>query len=226
MAYQSTLHSPKRWAAADIDYVRTYRATRSAGQIAKDLNEPVKRVRSLMRRLDSGGHRHGATELQVANSVQIVFKGPRSGPQGVRSTGAGVQAANAPEGAVEVPPDLHAFVQSKTVTEVARALGMSRRTAHRIRLGYWPGDDRALLAAWATYCGRSAQQQSGWFLRRVHAGGLVRHAGIEWTATGLAARTGQTLAVARAVGDALLAQTLELPSQRLALAPVPDGGAA
>lgn len=136
-------------------------------------------------------------------------------------TSACLQAQNAPEAPFSAPPDLQAFVQSKTVTEVARALGMSRRTAHRLREGYWPRDTRGILAYWEAFKGRSAQQQSGWFLRRVHAGGLVRHAGIEWTATGLATRTGQTLAVARAVGDALLAQTLELPSQRLALAPVP-----
>ncbi len=140
------------------------------------------------------------------------------------NTSACLRPKNAPEALFSAPPDLLAFVQSKTVTEVARALGMSRRTAHRLREGYWPRDTRGILACWEEYKGRSAQQQSGWFLRRVHAGGLVRHAGLEWTAAGLAMRTGQTLAVARAVGDALLAQTLDLPSQRLELVPVPGEG--
>lgn len=136
-------------------------------------------------------------------------------------TSACLHAQNAPEAPFSAPPDLQSFVQSKTVTEVARALGMSRRTAHRLREGYWPRDTRGILSYWEAYKGRSAQQQSGWFLRKVYTGGIVRHAGMEWTATGLAACTGQTLAVARAVGNALLAQTLDLPPQRLELAPVP-----
>lgn len=139
----------------------------------------------------------------------------------VGDTSACLGAKNASAGLLGVPPDLVAFVQSQTVTEVACVLGMSRKTAWRLRNNHWPRDARSVLAAWQAFKGRSAQQQSGWFLRRVHAGGLVRHAGLEWTAPGMAERTGQTLAVARAVGDALLAQTLDLPSQRLALAPVP-----
>lgn len=140
------------------------------------------------------------------------------------NTSACLRPKNAPEAVFSAPPDLQAFVQSKTVTEVARALGMSRRTAHRLREGYWPRDTRGILAYWEAFKGRSAQQQSGWFLRRVHAGGTVRHAGLEWTAPDLEIRTGQTLAVARAVGNALLAQTLDLPPQRLELVPVPGEG--
>lgn len=120
----------------------------------------------------------------------------------------------APENA---PADLLAFVGATAVTEVARVLGMSRKTAYRLRQGYWPADARALLKAWDTYKGRNTHQQSGWFLRRIHTGGVVRHAGYEWTAPGLAVRIGQTLAVARATDSALLAQTLELPSERFTL---------
>ena len=129
---------------------------------------------------------------------------------------------NAPAGVLPPPADLQAFVQTQTVTEVANVLGMSRKSAWRLRSGHWPRDTRSVLGAWEAYKGRSAQQQSNWFLRRVHSGGLVRHAGLDWTAPGLAMRTGQTLAVARAVGQALLAQTLELPPLRLELAPVAD----
>lgn len=133
-----------------------------------------------------------------------------------------LQPKSAPEAVFSAPPDLQAFVRSKTVTEVARALGMSRRTAHRLREGYWPRDTRGILAYWDAYKGRSAQQKSRWFLRRVGANGQVRHAGQGYTCGSLAARTGQTLAVARSTGG-LLAQTLELPSQRFELTPVPEG---
>lgn len=130
-------------------------------------------------------------------------------------------------GPASVPADLLEFVRHHSVREVARALGMSRRTAHRLQGGYWPRDVRGIMACWDDYKGRSAQQTSGWFLRRVHPGGLVRHAGSAWSANGLAVRAGQQLAVARAVGGVLLAQTLELPPQRLQLTPVADmqGGA-
>lgn len=126
--------------------------------------------------------------------------------------------ANGPGGCFHAPPDLMAFVRDRTVTEVARALGMSRRTAHRLRDGYWPRDTRGILAYWEAYKGRTASQQSRWFLRRVQAGGLVLHAGAAFSAPGVDQREGQTLAVARSTAG-LLAQTLELPSARFELLP-------
>ncbi|MBS0401098.1 MAG: hypothetical protein JSS18_01235 [Proteobacteria bacterium] len=110
-------------------------------------------------------------------------------------------------------------MRQSTVTEVARALGMSRRTAHRLRDGYWPRDARGILAYWESFKGRSASQVSSWFLRRVYPGGVVLHAGGHWSAHGLAVRVGQQLAVARSDGG-LLAQTLELPAQRFELVPM------
>ena len=132
------------------------------------------------------------------------------------------------KGLESAPPDLLEFVRVRAVREVAGALGISRRTAHRLQGGYWPRDARQLLRTWNAYMGRSTEQSSGWFLRRVHLGGLVRHAGSEWSAYGLAERTGQTLAVARVRADALLAQTLDMPPHRLQLMPVAlmVGGAA
>lgn len=136
---------------------------------------------------------------------------------GLGDTSACVQTQNAPDGCFSAPPDLLAFVHAQSVTEVARVLGMSRKTAWRLRGNHWPRDTRSVLRAWQSYKGRNAQQQSGWFLRRVYAGGLVRHAGLSWTANGMAVRTGQTVAVARTDANTLLAQTLDLPAERFEL---------
>ena len=132
---------------------------------------------------------------------------------------------NAPQAVLSAcapPQDLAAWLGGQPVTQVARSLGVSRGQAHRLKTGYWPADHRALLGAWDAYKGRITAQQSGWFLRRVHEGGRVYHAGRMWSAPAMAQRAGQTLAVARSASDGLLAQTLELPSERFALAALPD----
>lgn len=164
--------------------------------------------------------------LPNADAAQTVHSAPRCGrtPQG--GTSAAKPAPRAPEGRVCAPPDLAAFLVASTTSEVARALQVSRGTAHRLTNGYWPADARALVAAWDAYRGRSASQRSDWFLRRVYPGGLVRHAGKQWSAPSLDQRIGQTLAVARADGEVLLAQTLEMPPRRLSLSPVSEGAAA
>ena len=118
----------------------------------------------------------------------------------------------------ELPPaDLLAYVRSTPQLEAARTLGLSKGTIHNLARGYWPADSRKLLAAWQRYKGRHSVVASGWFLRKVYAGGQVRHAGHAYTATGLAARTGQLLAVSRSADGGLLAQTLDLPAERLSL---------
>lgn len=133
------------------------------------------------------------------------------------NTSAGVEVKNASEAQISAPADLRGFVQAQTVTEVARVLGMSRKTAWRLRKDQWPRDLRSVLTAWDAHKGLSTQQQSGWFLRRVHVGGVVLHVGRRWTSAGLPARAGQTLAVARVDAQTLLVQTLDLPSARFTL---------
>lgn len=132
------------------------------------------------------------------------------------ATGLFSGAASAPS---EMPPEMQLFVQSLSVTEAATALQLSRRAVYRLRQGYWPDDARRLTRAWAAYKGRAGRVDSGWFLRRVRAGGYIRHAGRDWAAPGLAAHADELVAVARTPGG-LLAQTLELPVQRLALEPL------
>lgn len=123
---------------------------------------------------------------------------------------------NALQGRFGMPGDLAAFVRESSTTDVRQALGVGQSTVMRLRAGYWPQDARKLLAAWEAHKGRSAQQRSGWFLRRVYPGGVVLHAGGRWSVHGLAVRVGQQLAVARSSAG-LLVQTLELPSQRFEL---------
>ena len=78
------------------------------------------------------------------------------------------------------------------------------------------------MQAWSRYKGRRGIVASSWFIRRVRPGGTVRHAGQDYTAPGLAARTGQMLAVARSSDEGLIAQTLELPAERIPLVPLAE----
>ena len=132
-------------------------------------------------------------------------------------------AQNAPEARFACPPDLSAFMASSSVSQIVQALGVGRGTANHLQHGRWPRDTRRILSAWQTYKGQ-AECQSGWFLRRVHELGVIRHASREWTSHDLDTHVGQTVAVAR-TADGLLAQTLEMPPKRLALALVPTGEA-
>lgn len=217
MTYQPTLPCHKRWATADIDYVREQSAKSTVRQIAEDLGEPLGRVRHLVYSLRKGAHTPKGKTVRSKGAVQIDFLGGTR-PEGVEgSTSASPVASGASEAPKSQPADLTAFVKNNTVRDVALALKISRATVYRLQDGYWPADSRALLAVWEAYKGRTAQQQGSWFVRRVYAGGLVRHAGLSWTAPGLAVRTGELLAVARTVDGNLLVQTLDLPAERITL---------
>lgn len=120
------------------------------------------------------------------------------------------------------PADLLLFLRENPIGDVTRALGLAKGTVHRLRHGYWPADPRKIMQAWNRYKGRRSIVASSWFIRRVRPGGAIRHAGHDYTAPRLAARTGQMLAVARASDGTLIAQTLELPAERLPLVPVAD----
>ncbi|TAN12922.1 MAG: hypothetical protein EPN34_03095 [Burkholderiaceae bacterium] len=111
-------------------------------------------------------------------------------------------------------------MRTQSPTAAAQALGLARRTVARLRDGYWPRNPEKIVRAWRTYAGHLAEQRSGWFLRRVYAGGVVRHARAAWGSPALAARVGQVLVCTRAADGALLAQTLALPAERFLLAPV------
>lgn len=127
---------------------------------------------------------------------------------------------DAPQAAISIPAapaDLLDFVHAQSVRESANALRLSLGTIHRLVQGYWPADPRKILQAWSAYKGRAGRIASSWFLRRVRSGGIVCHAGKQWSGQRLATRVGELLAVARAEDGGLLAQTLELPPERLPL---------
>ena len=124
------------------------------------------------------------------------------------------------------PADLLHFLRENPIGDVTRALGLAKGTVHRLRHGYWPADPRKILQAWGRHQASRGVTGTSWFIRRVRAGGLVRHAGVDFSAPRLAARTGAMLAVTRTADGSLLAQTLELPSQRLPLLPVAEAGGA
>lgn len=139
---------------------------------------------------------------------------------GLSNTSAAVAPVGGLCGPAFAPDGLLDFVRAQSVRDAAAALGLSRGTVHELRKGYWPADPRKIVQAWSAYQGRAGMVGTSWFIRRVRAGGVVRHAGQDFTAHELAARTGRMLAVTRSNDGSLLAQTLELPAERLPLVPV------
>lgn len=136
-----------------------------------------------------------------------------------RAVGASVPPGpkSAAKGAHSMPAELTDFVRSCTVSEVASALQVDRRTVQRLRNGYWPVDSRKLRAAWSAYKGRTGITAKRWVLRCVYPGGLLRQGRHAYTAQQLGARVGELLAVARSVDGALIAQPLQPPMERFAL---------
>lgn len=141
---------------------------------------------------------------------------PLGGETGAGGTWVARRPSGRAYGPKTAPTDLLAFVRAGSVRDASRALGLSLGTTHRLREGYWPDDPRRIMRAWAAYKGGVGRVVSSWFLRRVAEGGCIRHAGRAWGGVGLALRVGELVAVAR-TPDGLLAQTLELPAQRLPL---------
>jgi len=131
-------------------------------------------------------------------------------------------AKKRPQSPKSAPDDLRHFMLAAPVVDVARELGLTRGTVYRLRDGYWPADPSRILQAWSRFKADRGVVQS-WFLRRVRGGGLVRHAGQQYSTPGLAVRVGQMLALARAADGSLLAQTLELPAERFVLAQLNTG---
>lgn len=127
------------------------------------------------------------------------------------------RAAKSSYGPPSAPPGLLSFVRGLSARAAAAGLGLSVGTIYRLQQGYWPNDPRWIMQAWEQHQARRGVISSSWFLRRVRPGGTVRHAGRDYTAVQLSARTGQLLAIAREAGGGLVAQTLELPAERLSL---------
>ena len=152
-----------------------------------------------------------------ANTSMNDLDTPAGCDRGAVSTSASPAAQNRFYGPQSIPVDLMDFICAQPVRDAAQALRLSPGTVYRLKQGYWPVDPRKIIQGWNAHKGRSGRIASSWFMRRVRTGGLVSHAGKQWTAPGLATRMGELLAVARSVDGSLLAQTLELPAVRLHL---------
>lgn len=152
-----------------------------------------------------------------ANASMNDLEGGTGAALGSVSTSASPDASARSYGPNSMPVDLLEFVRAQSVRDAANALRLSVGTVYRLVEGYWPRDPRKIIQAWNAHKARAGRITSSWFLRRVRAGGVVSHAKQQWTAPGLATRTGELLAVARADAGALLAQTLELPAERMQL---------
>ena len=161
-----------------------------------------------------------------ANAPQAPAKPPK--PQ-VDTNGAG--AASKPlAGLPCLPPDLRAFLRNRSVTEIADFLQLGKGTASRIKRGIYPHAPTKLLKRWAVVRAAGAVPVGTWALRRVMADASV-HAAVLWggmlySGAGLLGMQGRQVAVAPTANGGLLAQTLDLPAERLPLVPVGEAGGA
>ncbi len=154
--------------------------------------------------------------LPTENGAVYELERGRSPAEGLGHTFLCPSLPNGANGLQSQPADLAAFVRSHSNRAVAAMLGVGLGTANRLKQGYWPADSRKIVQAWTAYKGRTAQRATSWFVRRVSVDG-VRHGGKWYTASQLAGREGELLAVARVADGELLAQTLELPAERIVL---------
>ena len=139
-------------------------------------------------------------------------------------------APNPLAGLPGLPPDLREFLRSRSVAEIAELLQLGKGTASRIKRGIYPHAPTKLLKRWAVVRAAGAVPVGTWALRRVMADASV-HAAVLWggmlySGAGLLGMQGRQVAVAPTANGGLLAQTLDLPAERLPLVPVGEAGGA
>lgn len=127
-----------------------------------------------------------------------------------------------------MPPDLRAFLRNRSVTEIAELLQLGKGTASRIKRGIYPHAPNKLLKRWESVRAAGAVPVGTWALRRVMTDAKVHEAvlwgGMLYSGAGLIGMRGRQIAVAPTADGGLLAQTLDLPPQRLPLTPVGEAG--
>ena len=161
-----------------------------------------------------------------ANAPQAPAKHPKHAGD---TSGAG--AASKPLAGLScLPPDLRAFLRNRSVTEIAKLMQLGKGTASRIKRGIYPHAPTKLLKRWAVVRAAGAVPVGTWALRRVMADASV-HAAVLWggmlySGAGLLGMQGRQVAVAPTANGGLLAQTLDLPAERLPLVPVGEAGGA
>ena len=155
---------------------------------------------------------------------------PAKPPKHAVDTRAAVAASKPLAGLPGLPPDLRAFLRNRSVTEIADLLRLGKGTASRIKRGIYPHAPTKLLKRWAVVRAAGAVPVGTWALRRVMADASV-HAAVLWggmlySGAGLLGMQGRQVAVAPTANGGLLAQTLDLPAERLPLVPVGEAGGA
>ncbi len=127
-----------------------------------------------------------------------------------------------------LPPDLRDFLRNRSVTEIAELLQLGKGTASRIKRGIYPHAPNKLLKRWEAVRAAGAVPVGTWALRRVMADATVHEAvlwgGVLYGGAGLFGMRGRQIAVAPTADGGLLAQTLDLPPQRLPLVPIGEAG--
>ena len=161
-----------------------------------------------------------------ANAPQAPEKHPKQ-PGDTSMAGA---AQNPLAGLPGLPPGLREFLRSRSVAEIAKLMQLGKGTASRIKRGIYPHAPTKLLKRWAVVRAAGAVPVGTWALRRVMADASV-HAAVLWggmlySGAGLLGMQGRQVAVAPTANGGLLAQTLDLPAERLPLVPVGEAGGA
>lgn len=152
--------------------------------------------------------------------------GPAKPPKQAGDTSMAGGISKRLEGLSSLPPPLRAFLRNRSVTEIADALQLGKGTASRIKRGIYPHAPHKLLKRWESIQASGAVPVGTWALRRVLADAMVHAAilydGALYSGAGLQGMQGRQLAVARTANGGLLAQTLDIPPERLQLVPVAD----
>lgn len=151
---------------------------------------------------------------------------PAKPPKQLGGTSMAGGASKGLAGLASLPPDLRAFLANRSVTEIAEVLHLGKGTASRIKRGIYPHAPHKLLKRWESVRANGAVPVGMWALRRVLADAMVHEAvlfdGALYSGAGLLGMRGRQIAVAPTADGGLLAQTLDLPPQRLPLALVAD----
>ena len=156
--------------------------------------------------------------------------GPAKPPKQAGDTSMAGGISKRLEGLSSLPPPLRAFLRNRSVTEIADALQLGKGTASRIKRGIYPHAPHRLIERWESVRAKGAVPVGAWSLRRVMADATV-HAAVLWggmlySGAGLLGMQGRQVAVAPTANGGLLAQTLDLPAERLPLVPVGEAGGA
>lgn len=169
----------------------------------------------------AGSNSADAGELKGREYAQNAPGAPAKPPKLNAGTLAAGEASKRPEGLLSLPPDLRAFLRSRSVSEIAEVLRLGKGTASRIKRGIYPHTPQKLLKRWDAAKASDAVLVGSWSLRRVLPSATAHEAvlfdGEFYSGAGLVGMRGQQIVVARTSRGTLLAQTLGASAERFPL---------